>query len=47
MVDLEIERRYKMQQFLDMTDLYCGDIILGCWKEDFVTAKEDLDLYVL
>jgi serine/threonine protein kinase len=44
-VDFEIERRYKMQQFPDVTDLYCGDIILGCWKGKFVTAKEALDLY--
>jgi serine/threonine protein kinase len=45
-VDFEIEDRYKKQQFPDVTDVRHGDIILGCWKGQFATAKEALDLYL-
>ena len=45
-VDFEIESRYKKGQFPDVTNLYCGDIILGCWRGQFGTAKEALDFYL-
>lgn len=45
-VDFEIEQRYKKQQFPDVTGLWRGDIILGCWRGQFATAKEVLDLYL-
>lgn len=45
-VDLEIESRYKKQQFPDVTSIYCGNIMLGCWRGQFGIAKEVLDLYL-
>lgn len=45
-VDFEIEQRFKEQQFPDVTELRGGDIILGCWRGQFATAKEALDLYL-
>lgn len=45
-VDFEIEDRYKKQRFPDVTEVRRGDIILGCWKGQFATAKEALDLYL-
>lgn len=45
-VDCEIEQRYRNQQFPDLKDVWRGDIIRGCWKGDFPTAKEALDLYL-
>ncbi|RHZ47039.1 uncharacterized protein CDV56_100865 [Aspergillus thermomutatus] len=45
-VDLEIELRYKNHNFPDVSDVFRGDIILGCWRGDFSTAKEALGLYI-
>ncbi|PYI28478.1 kinase-like protein [Aspergillus indologenus CBS 114.80] len=45
-VDFEIEDRYRKQQFPDVAEVRRGDIILGCWKGRFATAKEALDLYL-
>ena len=45
-VDAEIELRYKNQQFPDTSGHYCGDIILGCWRGQFGTAREALDMYL-
>ncbi|RJE19042.1 STYKc [Aspergillus sclerotialis] len=44
--DLEIESRYKNQKFPDVSNIFRGDIILGCWRGDFPTAKDALHLYV-
>lgn len=45
-VDPEIEERYKKLQFPDVGDVQHGDIILGCWKGQFASAKEVLDMYL-
>lgn len=45
-VDFEIEERYKKLQFPDVRDVPLGDIILGCWKGQFASAKEVLDVYL-
>lgn len=44
--DIEIELRYKSYRFPDVSDVFRGDIILGCWRGDFSTAKEALELYI-
>ncbi|KAJ5111707.1 hypothetical protein NUU61_001337 [Penicillium alfredii] len=44
-VDHEIELRYKNHMFPDVSGLFGGNIILGCWRGDFSDAKEALDLY--
>lgn len=43
--DIEIELRYKNYSFPDVSDVFRGDVILGCWRGDFSTAKEALHLY--
>ncbi|PLB49653.1 kinase-like protein [Aspergillus steynii IBT 23096] len=45
-VDREIELRYKNHLFPDVSDLFGGNVILGCWRGDFSNAKEALDLYM-
>ena len=45
-MDHEIELRYKNHVFPDVSGLFGGNIILGCWKGDFSDAKEALDLYI-
>ncbi|RAK79946.1 uncharacterized protein BO72DRAFT_493782 [Aspergillus fijiensis CBS 313.89] len=45
-VDIEMEDRYRKQQFPVVTDVRRGDIILGCWKGQFATAQEALDRYL-
>jgi serine/threonine protein kinase len=42
-VDHEIELRYKNHVFPDVSGLFGGKIILGCWRGDFSDAKEALD----
>ncbi|KAJ5713584.1 uncharacterized protein N7483_010765 [Penicillium malachiteum] len=44
-IDHVIEERYKAQQFPDVTGIWHGDIILGCWKGQFATAKEVLGVF--
>jgi serine/threonine protein kinase len=44
-VDLEIEARYRNQKFLDVKCLFGGEIICGCWKGSFLSAKEALGHY--
>lgn len=41
-VHLEIETRYRNQNFPDVTFLFGGDIILGCWVGRFSSAKDAL-----
>ena len=43
-IDYVIEERYKAQQFPDVTGIWNGEIILGCWKGEFATAKEVLNM---
>jgi serine/threonine protein kinase len=45
-VDFEIQERYKRQQFPDITGYLYGDVILGCWRGQFATATDALDLYL-
>ncbi|RDW83588.1 uncharacterized protein DSM5745_03914 [Aspergillus mulundensis] len=45
-VDREIESRYRNQVFPDVSGLFGGGIILGCWRGEFQNAKEALDRYV-
>jgi serine/threonine protein kinase len=45
-VDHEIESRYKNHVFPDVSGLFGGNIILGCWRGNFPDAKEALDLYI-
>ena len=41
-IDFEIELRYKNHNFPDVSDVFRGDIILGCWRGDFSDAKDAL-----
>jgi hypothetical protein len=41
-VDSDIEALYKNQVFPDVSHLFGGNIILGCWKGDFSSAEEVL-----
>ncbi|KAJ5945861.1 hypothetical protein N7454_002700 [Penicillium verhagenii] len=41
--DNVIEERYKAHQFPDVTGIWNGDIILGCWKGEFTSAEGVLD----
>lgn len=43
--DIEIELRYKNHNFPDVSGVFRGDVILGCRRGDFTTAKEALHLY--
>ncbi|CAG8007858.1 unnamed protein product [Penicillium salamii] len=45
-VDHEIETRYQNHVFPDVSGLFGGNIILGCWRGNFADAKEALDLYI-
>ncbi|KAJ5660904.1 uncharacterized protein N7484_000276 [Penicillium longicatenatum] len=45
-VDFEIERRYRNHEYPDVTKIPHGDIILGCWRGDFVTAKQALESFL-
>ena len=44
-IDYVIEDRYKAQQFPDVSGIWRGDIILGCWKGQFASAKEVLNAF--
>ncbi|KAJ0413144.1 hypothetical protein BJY00DRAFT_306525 [Aspergillus carlsbadensis] len=37
--DCEIEARYRRRQFPDVSQLFGGDVILGCWNGDFTAEK--------
>lgn len=41
-VDLEVEARYKQRLFPDVSCLFGGNIILGCWEGTVVSAEEAL-----
>ncbi|KAL4947376.1 hypothetical protein BDW69DRAFT_199708 [Aspergillus filifer] len=41
----EIEKRFSEGRFPDVPSVFCGDIILRCWKGDVSSAQEILDLY--
>lgn len=45
-VDYEIESRYKNGIFPDVSGLFGGDVILGCWRGEFTHAKGALDFYL-
>lgn len=40
--DSKVEALYTQQIFPNVSDLFGGDIILGCWRGDFSTAEEVL-----
>lgn len=42
---LEIEALYRQQVFPDVTCVFAGEIIMGCWKGEFSSAKEALLRY--
>ena len=42
---LEIETLYRQQVFPDVTCVFAGEIIMGCWKGEFSSAKEALQRY--
>jgi serine/threonine protein kinase len=44
-IDVEIEERYRRNEFPDVAGLQYGHIILGCWKGEICTAKQALDLF--
>ncbi|KAJ5972407.1 uncharacterized protein N7479_002325 [Penicillium vulpinum] len=46
LVDHEIEALYKTQNFPDVSNLFRGEIILGCWIGEIRTAQAALDLYL-
>jgi hypothetical protein len=37
--DSKVEALYTQQVFPDVSGLFGGDIIMGCWKGDFSTAE--------
>lgn len=43
--DLEIETRYQNHDFPDVTCLFGGEIIMGCWNGSIPSAKEALIQY--
>lgn len=43
-IDHEIETRYKNRNFPDVSDVFGGEIILGCWRGEIATAQKALDL---
>jgi hypothetical protein len=45
-VDSKIETRYRSQIFPDVSCLSGGDVILGCWKRNFSSAREALTRYM-
>lgn len=45
-IDYVIEERYKAREFADVSGVWNGHIILGCWKGEFATAKEVLDTFL-
>ena len=44
LADLEIENLYKDQKFPDVSRLWGGSIMLGCWKGTITSAWEALEL---
>ncbi|KAI3295991.1 hypothetical protein DTO002I6_3674 [Penicillium roqueforti] len=45
-IDYDIESRYKNGIFPDVSDVFGGKIILGCWRGEISTAQGALDLYL-
>ncbi|KAL2814505.1 hypothetical protein BDW59DRAFT_176437 [Aspergillus cavernicola] len=45
-VDLEIEACYRNQKISDVTCFFGSEIIFGCWKGSFLSAREALRQYV-
>lgn len=45
LADLEIETRYKNHVFPDISNVFRGDLILGCWNGDLSSAEDALRLY--
>ena len=43
---LEVEKRYKDHVFPDVSHVFRGDIILGCWNGTISSAAEAIHLYV-
>lgn len=43
--DDEIQSLYEQSVFPTTTDILCGDVILKCWKREFVSADEVLAAY--
>lgn len=40
----EIEERYKRQDFPELTNVFCGSIIAGCWRQQMESANATLAL---
>lgn len=43
--DIEVERRFQTLEFPTVTQIYGGDVILGCWSGNFSSAEEVLQSY--
>lgn len=46
-VDVEVEQRYRNRVFPDVSDVFRGDVILGCWNGDISSAEQAIHVYVL
>ncbi|KAJ6093407.1 hypothetical protein N7486_008696 [Penicillium sp. IBT 16267x] len=44
--DIEVEKRFKNLEFPDVSHIFRGDIILGCWSGKFSSADEVLRSYL-
>jgi serine/threonine protein kinase len=38
--DVDVEERYRRQEFPDTSHIVCGRMILQCWKKEYVSARE-------
>lgn len=47
LADCEVEERFRSQVFPDVSGLFGGDIILGCWEGRFSSAEEALSRFVM
>jgi serine/threonine protein kinase len=43
--DNEITELYSQEAFPDVKELFCGEIILRCWRKEFITAEDVLLSY--
>ncbi|KAJ5708645.1 hypothetical protein N7488_008446 [Penicillium malachiteum] len=43
--DYRVEQQYKQGIFPDVSQLFCGNIILGCWNGTIISANDALALY--
>ncbi|KAL4966209.1 kinase-like domain-containing protein [Aspergillus stella-maris] len=41
----EIEKRFKEGRFPDVSDVFRGDVISGCWRGEYSSALQVLELY--